>query len=79
VAKLTLSVDATVVARAKAHAAPCGTSVSRIVETFLGRLGQTESTAADDLPPSTRRLSGVLEGANLDREDYRRYLTRRYR
>lgn len=76
--KLTLSVDAAVVERAKAYAARQGTSVSRLVENYLGLLGDTTSSD-EDLPPITRRLAGILKGSRLGREDYRRYLERRYR
>jgi hypothetical protein len=76
--KLTLSIDAAVVERAKAYAARQGTSVSRLVENYLGLLGDTTSSA-EELPPITRRLKGILKGARVDRDDYRRYLERRYR
>jgi hypothetical protein len=76
--KLTLSVDATVVERAKAYAARQGTSVSRLVENYLGLLGDTASVG-EDLPPITRRLAGILKGARASRDDYRSYLDRRYR
>jgi uncharacterized protein DUF6364 len=76
VPKLTLSIDAAVVERAKAYAARQGTSVSRLVESYLGLLVETTS---EDLPPFTRRLKGILKGAGVGRDDYRRYLERRYR
>ncbi len=76
--KLTLSVDAEIVARAKRYAARQGTSVSRLVEGYLGLLGGPQS-AEEDLPPITRRLAGVLKGSRASREDYRRYLERRHR
>ena len=75
--KLTLSVDRGVIADAKRYAARRGTSVSRLVEEYLGRLGAEEPQ--DDLPPVTRRLAGVLKGARSDRATYRRHLERRYR
>jgi hypothetical protein len=76
--KLTLSVDAAVVERAKAYAARRGTSVSRLVETYLGLLSEGPA-GSDELPPITRRLSGILKGARVGRDDYRRHLERRYR
>ena len=77
-AKLTLSVDEEVIERAKAYAAERGTSVSQLVETYLGVLGKGVK-APDPLPPITRRLSGILKGARVTREDYRQYLVRKYR
>jgi hypothetical protein len=76
--KLTLSVDAGVVAQAKEYAARRGTSVSRLVEEYLGLLAEA-GTGNAELPPVTRRLAGVLKGARHGREDYRRHLERRYR
>lgn len=78
VPKLTLSIDAAVVERAKAYAARQGTSVSRLVENYLGLLGDA-TTPDEDLPPITRRLAGILKDARVSRDDYRRYLERRYR
>lgn len=75
---MTLSVDPTVVARAKLYAARQGTSVSRLVEGYLNLLAGA-GLDGEDLPPVTRRLAGVLKGARYDREDYRRHLERRYR
>jgi len=78
VPKLTLSVDGKVVARAKRYAARQGTSVSRLVEEYLGLLGGP-AARIEDLPPVTRRLAGVLKGARHGREDHKRHLERRYR
>ena len=76
--KLTLSVDEQVIARAKRYAQEKRTSVSQLVETFLG--GLASSPPRDDvLPPVTRRLHGVLAGAALSRKEYRDHLARKYR
>lgn len=78
-AKLTLKLDDVVVERARQHAARQGTSVSRLVETYLGLLAWPERISREELPPITRRLAGALEGAGRDREAYRRHLERKYR
>ncbi len=87
-AKLTLSVDETVVERAKEFARRRGTSVSALVERFLdalatpGRLTPRRGTApasGPPLPPVTARLAGLLRGAKVDRETYRRHLDEKYR
>ncbi len=77
--KLTLSVDDTIIRRAKRYAKARGTSVSRLVEQFLSlvpneRPGDGPSDAA---PPILRRLRGSLKGVETD--DYLRYLERKYR
>lgn len=85
-AKLTLSVDETVVERAKEFARRRGTSVSALVERYLDALAQPGAPPAlgdgaglPPLPPVTARLVGLLRGAKLDRETYRRYLDEKYR
>jgi hypothetical protein len=77
--KLTLSVDAAVVARAKRYAEQRGTSVSHLVETYLDALARPPVVQDDDLPPSLRRLRGLLKGVTFDREEYIDYLERKYR
>ena len=73
--KLTLSVDPEVVRQAKRYAKARGTSVSRLVERFLGLLARPPVRPDD--PPVLRRLRGILKDG--DREDYRRYLDRKHR
>ena len=74
--KLTLSVDAHVVARAKDYARVQGTSVSRLVEKMLD-LAATPSEPTDDAPPVLARLRGSMKGGSV--RDYRRHLERKYR
>ncbi len=77
--KLTLSVDARVVARAKSFALKRGTSVSRMVEQYLDAVSAPAAAMQSDLPPVTRRLLGALRGARLDRSDYTAYLEHKHR
>jgi hypothetical protein len=79
VSKLTLSVDESVVARAKRYAERQGTSVSRLVETYLDALARPGVADEDELPPITRRLSGILRGAKVGRKEYLDHLERKYR
>jgi len=73
--KLTLSVDPAVIERAKQAAKKRGTSVSRMVETYLELVSRSPETGQD--PPVLRRLRGSLKGVSL--RDYRRYLREKYR
>jgi Family of unknown function (DUF6364) len=73
--KLTLSVDPSVVARAKRYAKRRGVSVSEMVEAYLTAVA--EPVAAEDLPPILRSVRGILKKADL--ADYRRHVTERYR
>jgi hypothetical protein len=76
-AKLTLSVDESVVGRAKEYAAARGTSVSRLVEDYLRLLApDTESEKA--ATPVLARWRGTLEGSDADERDYRRHLETKY-
>ena len=73
--KLTLSVDARVVRRAKRYAAAQGTSVSKLVERYLDLLARPFEMA--DAPPVLRMLRGAARGASPD--TYRAHLRRKYR
>ena len=72
--KLTLSVDDTVVERAKRFAEQRGTSVSALVERFLELLIDPPEV---ELTPTVAQLKGIARGA--DPEDYHRYLEEKYR
>ncbi len=74
-AKLTLSVNQSVVSRAKRYARKRGVSVSRLVETYLASI--TEPAPVTEEPPILRSLRGTLRKADL--EDYRRHLSEKYR
>jgi hypothetical protein len=78
-AKLTLNVDAAVVARAKRYAARRGTSVSRLVEKLLSLIVRTPARGDEDVPPVLARLRAELKGSKTDPAWYRRYLERKYR
>jgi hypothetical protein len=75
-AKLTLSVDARVVARAKQYALARGTSVSGLVEQLLD-LAAAARDQPGVTPPMLGRLRGSLKRAG--EKDYRRYLEHKYR
>ena len=73
--RLTLSVDPSVVARAKRYAKQRGISLSQMVEAYLSSV--TGPPPAEDMPPILRSLAGTLKKA--DPAEYRKHLTRRYR
>ena len=77
-AKLTLNVDGTVVARAKRYAARRGTSVSRLVEQFLALVIGSTREDDEEVPPVLARLRDELKGSAADPAAYRRYLERKY-
>jgi hypothetical protein len=73
--KLTLSVDADVVDRAKEYAAQRGTSVSSLVETLLDMVASPPKS--EGRAPVLARLRGSLRRGSV--ADYRKYLERKYR
>lgn len=73
--KLTLSVDDKVIGRAKRFAARRGTSVSRLVESYLELVSRPAGEAAS--APVLSRLRGSLSG--VDVAEHRRHLERKYR
>ncbi|MBI4876490.1 MAG: toxin-antitoxin system protein [Acidobacteria bacterium] len=72
--KLTLSVDESVVSRAKSYARRRGTSVSKLVENYLKTLAAPAESGED--PPILRSLRGILKKG--DREAYRKHLADKY-
>jgi hypothetical protein len=73
--KLTLSVDEQVVRGAKRYAAAKGTSVSRLVERYLGLLSKPPKSG--DQTPVLQRLRGAGRGVPADA--HRKHLNRKYR
>ena len=69
VKKLTLSVDAQTIEKAKAYSKQHETSVSRLVSGFLASLPGDESVAT----PRVRRLTGILP-ADVSEDEYRGHL-----
>jgi hypothetical protein len=73
--KLTLSIDKTVATRAKRYAKEQGTSVSKLVETYLDVL--SEPPHLRDVPPILRSLRGTLKKADVN--EYRKHLIAKHR
>ena len=74
-AKLTLSVDNSVVKRAKTYAKREGTSISQLVEAYLAAVSQP--LGLKDFPPVLRSVRGTLKKADV--AEYRKHLTEKYR
>lgn len=73
--KLTLSVDEQVVRNAKRYAAARGTSISRLVERYLGLLSAPPTS--EEPTPVLKMLRGAARGVTVDA--YRDHLDRKYR
>lgn len=72
--KLTLSVDATVIERAKRFSRRNNTSISELVTAFLASL-EDEAQAST---PIVDRLTGIIPDRGPG-DDYHRYLEEKYR
>jgi hypothetical protein len=62
--------------RARRYSETHGTSISRLVEIFLGSL-PLGTPRRDELPPSVRRLYGAVKG-DVGIENYHEYLMEKY-
>ena len=76
-AKLTLSVDAHVVERAKRYTQQRGTSVSQLVETLLDLVASNARHGRGAPTPVLRALRGSMRKGSL--ADYRRHLEDKYK
>lgn len=76
--KLTLRLDDELIRRAKAHAGRIGKPVSKLVEDYFAVLTAPRRRGSSELTPRVRRLKGILRGADVDEETYRRHLEDRY-
>ena len=73
--KLTLSLDPSVVSRAKRYAKQHDISISQMVETYLDLVTKPPVDEYPE-PPVLRSLRGILKGANP--RDYRKHLVGKY-
>jgi hypothetical protein len=74
---LNLSIERASITRARRYSELHGTSVSRLVDEFLGAL-PIEEPARDELGPVVRRLYGIAKGETVGIEDYHEYLMKKY-
>ena len=82
--RLTLQMDEKLVALAKAHAKKRGKSVSKLVADYIKFLDSLEKSKQKPslekrYGPITKSLKDALKGAEVDEEDYYRYLEKKYR
>jgi hypothetical protein len=75
--KLTLRLDEDVIRRAKEYSREVGKPVSRLVEDYF-RVVTAPPVSESDLPPLVKSLRGCIAGSEVDEDDYRRYLEKKY-
>lgn len=77
--KLTLKLDSSVIEQAKLYAKNKNTSLSKLIESYLGLL--IEPKESNEVTPLVKSLSGVLDlPKNYDyKEDYKKHLANKYK
>lgn len=76
--KLTLKLDGDIIEQAKSYAKKENTSLSKLIESYLGLLVNTESNK--EITPLVKSLSGVINLTdNLDyKKDYQAHISKKY-
>jgi antitoxin component of RelBE/YafQ-DinJ toxin-antitoxin module len=77
--KLTLRLDEELIEQAKSYAGRMGKSVSQIVADYFRVLAAEKGAPAPPSAPVTESLRGLLKGAGVDEENYRKYLEEKHR
>ena len=76
-AKLTLSMDSSVIASMKVYASENNSSISQIVESFFRNLLSSQSKNRK-ISPLVQELSGIIPNQSDDKDDYINYLEAKY-
>ncbi|OAV43936.1 DUF6364 family protein [Lewinella sp. 4G2] len=79
--KLTLSLNASVIEKAKGYAKSHGTSVSRMVETYLSAIVKEEVDPPNNYTPTVSRLIGIVElprDYETLKSEYADFLSKKY-
>lgn len=73
-----LTLDRDAVERGERFARHEGVSLSTLVTGFLQSLPDPDAASALSLAPAVRRLYGLAAGHDLSRDDFRKFLARKY-
>lgn len=74
---LNLSVESASIERGRRYSQLHSTSISKLVDDFLSGLPVDTDAGEDELSPGIRALIGIGR-AEIDEEDYHRYLLEKY-
>jgi hypothetical protein len=79
--KLTLSLDQAIIEKAKEYAKTHNTSLSKLIESYLGTLTNKSPEDREDITPLVESLSGVINlPADFDeKQGYSDYLSDKYK
>lgn len=77
--KLTLKLDTSVIEQAKNYAKNKNTSLSKLIESYLGKLVETNDLS--EVTPLVKSLSGVIDlPKNFDyKKEYKKHLVNKYK
>ena len=76
--KLTLRLEDSLIVHAKKYAKKEGKSISKIVADYFRAIPQMPQKENYKLGPVTSKLQGCLKGTQLDNNEYRKHLERKY-
>lgn len=76
-AKLTLSMDSSVIAAMKGYASENHSNISQIVESFFRNLLSSQSKERK-ISPLVQELSGIIPAGRNDKDEYISYLEAKY-
>ncbi len=76
--KLTLRLEEELINSAKKHASLIGKSVSQMVADYFYVLDKKSFKKSDKLSPLVNSLKGSLKDNNIDENDYKSYLEKKY-
>ncbi|MCQ2595794.1 MAG: DUF6364 family protein [Treponemataceae bacterium] len=76
-AKLTLSIDSSVISSMKGYASENNSSISSLVENFFKNLISSNNKKAN-ISPLVQELSGIIPATDSDKDDYIDYLEEKY-
>lgn len=79
--KLTLKLDSEIIKQAKLYASESNTSLSRMIENYLGAIVQSSQKNARKVHPLVEELTGVVQlDESMDyKKAYKEYLIEKYK
>ena len=78
ITKLTLRMDDKLIKSAKEYSAQTGKSVSRIVADLFEIIKNEKLERGEVLTPTVRSLRGVLKGRQIEKQDFKKYLEKKF-
>lgn len=77
--KITLYSDKELIDEVKKYAKERGVSLSKLTTEFFRSLIEKEQWQKEQKNSVTDELFGILKGKNIDEDDYKKYLTEKYK